>query len=199
MTVEAAEQALGILDRVAIEGAARAERSLTELMGQEIRIHAPQVRIGTELDACEAVGGPDTLVLGSYLSVAGDVTAHVMLLFPVPKALEIVDLMSGQDLGTATEVDDYARSAIGELGNIVGSAFINALADAAKLILHPSPPLVVHDMANALVTSVYAEILQQGSVVMIDTVFEDGNGNIAGLLVVAPDPECMPQILEIVQ
>ena len=73
------------------------------------------------------------------------------------------------------EPDELAASAIGELGNIVGSAFVNALADRARtLILHPSPPTILNDMAVALVESVYAEILSQGGeVVMIDTVFED--------------------------
>jgi chemotaxis protein CheC len=87
---------------------------------------------------------------------------------------------------------------VGELGNIVGSAFINALADQANLILHPSPPQVVHDMAVALVQSVYAEVMSQGGdVVMIDTVFQDGTGNVSGLLIVAPDPAALPRVLGI--
>lgn len=82
-----------------------------------------------------------------------------------------------------------ACSAVAELGNIVGSAFVNALADRLNLILHPSPPQVIHDMAIALVETVYAEVLSQdGEVVMMDAVFEDQKGQTAGLLIVAPDP-----------
>ncbi|HMO53083.1 MAG TPA: chemotaxis protein CheC, partial [Tepidiformaceae bacterium] len=97
-----------------------------------------------------------------------------MLLFPESRALECVDLMCGQRPGTTTDADELAQSAIGELGNIVGSAFVNALADDLNLILHPSPPSILHDMAIALVESVYAEVLSQGGdVVMMDAVFED--------------------------
>ena len=111
-----------------------------------------------------------------------------MLLFPVKRALECVDLMCGQAVGTSVEPDELSESAIGELGNIVGSAFINALADHMNLILHPSPPTVIHDMAIALVQSVYAEVLSQGGdVVMMDAIFEDLAGKTAGLLIV-PDP-----------
>jgi chemotaxis protein CheC len=82
-----------------------------------------------------------------------------------------------------------ACSAISELGNIVGSAFVNALADHLNLVLHPSPPQLLHDMAIALVETVYAEVLSQGGdVVMMDAVFEDQKGRTAGLLIVAPDP-----------
>ncbi|HML98778.1 MAG TPA: chemotaxis protein CheC [Tepidiformaceae bacterium] len=174
---------------VARDGAVRAGRGLSGLMGQQISIHVPNVRVGTKGDACDAVGGEESIVLGAYLSISGDITGHVMLLFPVPRALECVDLMCGQAPGTTTEPDELAQSAVGELGNIVGSAFVNALADDVNLILHPSPPSIIHDMAIALVESVYAEVLSQGGeVVMMDAVFEDEKGRTAGLLIVAPDP-----------
>ncbi|MCC6381153.1 MAG: chemotaxis protein CheC [Dehalococcoidia bacterium] len=188
----------GTLSRVARDGAARAGRGLTGLMGQEIAIHVPQVRLGTRADACDAVGGPETVVLGSYLSITGDISGHIVLLFPVERALACVDLMCGQPAGTTREADEIACSAIGELGNIVGSAFVNALADHAGLALHPSPPSILNDMALALVETVYAEVLSQGGdVVMIDTVFEDARGQTTGLLIVAPDPVCMPHLREL--
>lgn len=192
---DTAEQLVEILSVVAHDGAIRAGRGLSGLMGQEIVIHVPSVRSGTKADACVAVGGEESVVLGAYLSISGDITGHVMLLFPLARALECVDLMCGQPAGTTTEPDELAQSAIGELGNIVGSAFVNALADRVNLILHPSPPTIVNDMAVALVQSIYAEILSQGGdVVMIDTVFEDHTGKTAGLLIVAPDPACLGRL-----
>jgi chemotaxis protein CheC len=186
---------ISTLSSVAKDGAFRAGRGLSGLMGQEIAIHVPNVRIGTKSDACDAVGGEETLVLGAYLSVSGDITGHVMLLFPVARALQCVDLMCGQPAGTTTEPDELAESAIGELGNIVGSAFVNALADHVNLILHPSPPTVIHDMAIALVESIYAEVLSQGGdVVMMDAIFEDHSGRTAGLLIVAPDPSSLDRL-----
>ena len=190
-----AQQLVTTLSTVAREGAIRAGRGLSGLMGQEITIHIPSVRVGTKADACDAVGGEESIVLGTYLTIAGDITGHVMLLFPEKRALECVDLMCGQAPGTTTEAGELAESAIGELGNIVGSAFVNALADHVNLVLHPSPPAIVHDMAIALVQTIYAEVLSQGGdVVMIDTVFEDHSGNTAGLLIIAPDPVCLPRL-----
>ncbi len=192
------EELIATLTQVARDGAFRAGRGLSGLMGQEIKIHVPNVRSGTKADACDAVGGEEALVLGAYLSISGDITGHVMLLFPVSRALECVDLMCGQPVGTTVEPDELAESAVGELGNIVGSAFINALADYANLILHPSPPTVIHDMAIALVESVYAEVLSQGGdVVMMDAIFEDPSGRSAGLLIVAPDPVSVDRIRKV--
>ena len=189
------EQLMATLSTVSRDGAFRAGRGLSGLMGQEIAIHVPNVRLGTKADACDAVGGEEELVLGAYLSFSGDITGHVMLLFPVSRALVCVDFMCGQKPGTTTEPDELSESAIGELGNIVGSAFINALADHMNLILHPSPPNVIHDMAIALVQSVYAEVLSQGGdVVMMDAIFEDHSGRTAGLIIVAPDPVSLDRL-----
>lgn len=192
------DELITTLSAVARDGAFRAGRGLSGLMGQEIQIHVPNVRSGTKSDACDAVGGEEANVLGAYLTISGDITGHVMLLFPVGRALECVDLMCGQPVGTSTEPDELAESAIGELGNIVGSAFINALADHANLILHPSPPTVINDMAIALVQSIYAEVLSQGGdVVMMDAIFEDHTGHTAGLLVVAPDPISLDRLRKV--
>ena len=136
------------------------------------------------------------MVLGAYLSFSGDITGHIVLLFPEKRALECADLMCGQPIGTTTEIDELTESDIGELGNVVGSGFINALADLSNLILHPSPPTIVHDMAIAMVQTLYAEIMmQEGQVVMMDTVFEDKGGQTAGLLILAPDPSTLSTII----
>jgi len=175
-----ADQLVITLSAVARDGAIRAGRGLSGLMGQKIAIHVPHVRMGTKADACDAVGGRRASSSGRTSGSAG-YHRSCDAAFPVARALECVDLMCGQPPGTTTEPDDLARSAIGELGNIVGSAFVNALADRVNLILHPSPPTIVHDMAIALVETVYAEVLSQGGdVAMIDTEFEDHKGRSAG-------------------
>lgn len=189
------DQLIATLSSVARDGAFRAGRGLSGLMGQEIVIHVPNVRLGTRDDACDSVGGEESLVMGAYLAITGDITGHAMLLFPTRRALQCVDIMCGQRPGTTSEPNELAESAIGELGNIIGSAFINALADHMNLSLHPTPPTVVHDMAVALVDTVYAEVLSQGGdVVMMDAIFEDRAGRAAGLLIVAPDPASLSRL-----
>ena len=183
-----------LLKRAAKDGARRAERGLGRLVGQHITVEVPSIRFGTKWDACDALGGAEQVALGAYFEVDGDFAGHVMLLFPERQALDCVDLMSGNSPGTAT-LDDLAESAITELGNIVGSAFVNALADTAALTLQPSPPVLVHDMAMALIESVYAEILISGNdIVILDTLFEDRAGRTAGLLIVAPDAAALQKL-----
>ena len=153
----------------------RAGRGLSGLMGQEIAIHVPNIRVGTRADACDAVGGPEAVVLGAYLSISGDITGHVMLLFPESRALR----MRRPDVRADTGHDDRGRMSwpARRLANW-GISSVRRLSTPSptemNLVLHPSPPTVVNDMAIALVQTVYADILSQGGeVVMMDAIFED--------------------------
>jgi chemotaxis protein CheC len=52
--------------------------------------------------------------------------------------------------------DEVALSALGEIGNIVGTSYINALAGMTGMEIEPTPPATATDMLGALVASVLA-------------------------------------------
>jgi chemotaxis protein CheC len=52
--------------------------------------------------------------------------------------------------------DALAPSALGEIGNIIGASYINALSAMTGLVLEPEPPLSATDMLAAIVASVLA-------------------------------------------
>ena len=108
--IETSSVVTDLMIRVARDGAVRAGRGLSGLVGQEITIHVPSVRMGTTAEACNEVGGGEAVVLGAYLQISGDISGHVMLLFPVNRAVECADLMCGNPVGTTTEPDDLVRS-----------------------------------------------------------------------------------------
>jgi chemotaxis protein CheC len=53
--------------------------------------------------------------------------------------------------------DEIGLSALMEIGNIVGSSYINALAGMTGLAVEPTPPAAATDMLAAIVQSVLAE------------------------------------------
>jgi chemotaxis protein CheC len=58
------------------------------------------------------------------------------------------------ELDAGTEI---GRSALNEMANIVGSAYISALGAIARLELEPAPPQVATGSLGAIVESVIAE------------------------------------------
>ena len=73
---------------------------------------------------------------------------------------ELIDLQIGLVPGSTRNLGEMELSVMGEMGNITGSFFLNALADATNLTLAPSPPAVMVDMAGAILDIALAEIMK---------------------------------------
>ena len=52
---------------------------------------------------------------------------------------------------------EEGRSAIGEICNILGTSYVNALAQMTGLEVEPRPPATTFDMIGAIVSSVLAQ------------------------------------------
>ena len=87
---------------------------------------------------------------GICLGVEGDMPATVLLLLKPEDAEKLCGM-----LGLPPD-SELAPSALGEIGNIVGTSYLNALAGMAGISIEPSPPATVTDMLGAIVESVLA-------------------------------------------
>ncbi|HEY8417204.1 MAG TPA: chemotaxis protein CheX [Limnochordales bacterium] len=118
------------------------------------RLHwTAEVRISRHrLAELPALCGPeDTPVAAAFFEVTGDLTGYLLLAIPEEPARQIVDELLGT-VGPAAD-EELVNSTIGELGNVVGSAFLNALADRFGRRVAPSPPQVAWDMVGALLST----------------------------------------------
>lgn len=123
-------------------------------------------------------GGPEALVVGIYLGIEGDLSGHLMLLFAAESAAKVVDMLMEQPEGSTQEIDELALSALGEAGNVTGSAYLNTLANRTGLKIIPSAPAVVMDMAGAILQSVVAELYLFGNeVLVVGTEFNSVTGH----------------------
>ena len=104
-------------------------------------------------------------------------------------AFDLVDLLLGQAPGTTKELSDMEQSVLGEVGNIMGSFFLNHLANTTGQALQPSPPAVLMDMAGAILEVATVSVLEQSEYTyVIDTVFETSDRQVAGTFLVMPIP-----------
>src|SRR4029077_17651126 len=83
--------------------------------------------------------------------VAGDLDATVVLLFDPTSAKTVCSL-----LGVDPADSEMSLSALGEVGNILGSSYIGAMGQMAGLELEPTPPAALADMLGAIVATALA-------------------------------------------
>jgi chemotaxis protein CheC len=150
--------ALRELANIASGGAATA---LSQMLGQEVELNVPRALALGLADAVDAAGSPDEVVSGIVLGLEGDIDGLVLLLVPMSDAQTLCQLL-GVDAGT--EVGD---SALAEIGNILGTSYLNAIASMTGLDLMPTPPFVATDLLGAIVASVLAQSAGESDIALV--------------------------------
>jgi chemotaxis protein CheC len=112
-------------------------------------------------EAVDSAGPAEQDVTAIVLGIVGEMQGTVLLLVPPADA----DAMCRM-LGVEPD-DEFALSALGEIGNIVGTSYINALAGMTGMDIEPTPPSTTTDMLGALVASVLAGAAMSGDVALM--------------------------------
>lgn len=158
-----------------------------------IHLKDPRLEFLPLTEVPSVAGGPATVVAAVYVGIEGDLSGHVMILFRSESALRVVDMLMEQPAGTTSELDELGASALAEVGNVVGSAFLNALSDRTGLTIVPTTPAVVVDMAGAILQAVVTELYLNGDeVLMVETTF---NEEVPGHYLLMPDQESMAKLM----
>jgi chemotaxis protein CheC len=138
-----------------------AATSLSQMLGREVDLNVPKAFALPLADAVDASGDPAGDVTGIALTVEGDVEGVVLLLVKPEGAATLCQLL-GVEPGT--EVGD---SALGEIGNILGAAYLMALSSMTGLSMLPGTPHVLNDLLGAIVASVLAQTVGHGDTALV--------------------------------
>jgi chemotaxis protein CheC len=181
---------LDALRELANIGSGNASTALSSMLGRTVDITVPSAFMLPMAEAVGTIGDPEAEATGVVLGVLGDMPASVLLLFS-PRDAELMCGLLGVEAGT-----EIGTSALMEIGNIVGSSYINALAEMTGLALEPSPPAAATDMLGAIVQTVLAERAGAGDMALLldsDLVVEREDCSVSFLLV--PDQGGVEQML----
>lgn len=142
------ETQLDALRELANIGSGQAAAALSTMLGHPVDISVPTAAALPLAEAVAVAGNPDEPRHGILVPIVGEFEAAVVLLVPEPDA---VQLCSVYDLDPNGE---DGASFLGEIGNILGTSYINVLAEMCGMDMEPAPPQVVHDMLGAILASV---------------------------------------------
>ena len=182
---------------LASDGTRSAVSGLSGFVGVEITITALDLKIIPAAQAADLVGGAENEVVVIYVAMTGGATGHMMLIYPIPVAFGLVDMLFGEEPGTTEELGEMEASALQEMGNVTGSFFMNAVADNTGLRLMPSPPTVMMDMAGAILDAALAEVMtDREELFVMETVFSTKDREIRGMLLVLPTAEFMDIMIQ---
>lgn len=150
------EKFIETIQTVAGAGIHNAARGFSGLLGHQVEVSQSKVRVVPLLEIPKLAGGLENEAVGIYLRAEGDLAGQMMLIVPYHKALEMVDLLLNQPAGTTQRLGSLERSALGEVGNLTGTFFLNTVAQITGIEIRPTPPAVMVDMVGAILDIIIA-------------------------------------------
>lgn len=147
MTPRYTELQLDALRELANIASGNAATALSQMLGREVALNVPRVLALPLADAVDAVGSPDEATTSVVIPLDGDIEGVVLLLLE-PRGAEALCRLLGVDAW-----DEIGESALREIGNILGTSCLNALASMTGLHMEPRPPHLTTDMLGAIVSS----------------------------------------------
>ena len=191
MSIEYTDLQLDALRELANIGSGKASTALSMLLGRSVDIDVPTARALSFADAVEATGDYEQEITGIVLGIVGDLDGVVLLLVS-PADADALCQMLGVEPGS-----EYVPSALGEVGNIVGSSYINALAEMTGMAIEPTPPATATDMLGAIVETVLAGQAHAGDVaLMLDTDLRVEGEDCSIAFVLVPSESGVEELLE---
>jgi chemotaxis protein CheC len=174
------ELQLDALRELANIGSGTASTALSGMLGRPVDISVPKAEALPFAEAVDAAGDAEAEITGIVLGIMGEMNGTVLLLVPPADADKLCRM-----LGVEPD-DEFALSALGEIGNIVGTSYINALASMTGMEIEPTPPGTATDFLGAIVESVLAGAAMNGDVALLldsNLVVEGEDCSISFLLV----------------
>ncbi len=173
--------------KLAKVGSTTAVSGLSQMVNKDFTVTALNIEEVSMRNATNLIGKADEKVIGIYLLFSGNTSGQILLAFDPQTAYDMVDMAMGSDQGSTSSLGEMERSVLGEMGNIVGTFFLNGVADCVGLRLMPSPPAVVEDMAGAVIGSVLAEAFDENeSIFVIKLLFSSTLKEVEGRFLVLP-------------
>lgn len=178
-------------------GAGNAATALSMLLSKKITIKVPRIRIIPFDDVSKSVGGPEKLVVGIFMRINGDIDGNILIVISEQDAYSLIETLLNVKRDKNCGFSDMEKSALTELGNIVGSSYIVALSELTKLSLKISVPSLAFDMAGAIISfplSLYGYL--GDTAFLLDTEFSEGLAGIKLHYLLIPDDESLKLLLK---
>ena len=169
-------------------GTGNAATALSGVLGCEVRITMPEVRIMGYNEAIDWIGGPEIITAGVLVRLDGELKGIMLSV----QQLDFINLVLSRTVGQVVEdysqLTDLDRSALVEVGNIMISTFINALSGLADLTITLTVPAFAVDMQGAILAVPMAEYGGQSDYIMtIGADFICNQGAVPCHLLLSPD------------
>lgn len=123
-------------------GVSRAAANLGIMVGSEVLLSVPTVKIITREQTTAIIGGPTGRLVAVHQSFEGALSGRSLLIFPETQSLELVRAITGGGL-PLEDIIGLEQEALAETGNIILNGCLAAIANMLAQTLQISLPEIL--------------------------------------------------------
>lgn len=188
------EQVRNALTELGNIGAGNATTSLSVLLSSRLTMTAPIVKLYDFNELENALGGPETSVVGVLSRLNGPINAMILFVLGLDDAKNLASVMLGTELEWH---GDMGISAIGEIANILIGSYVASLGNLSGMELRYSQPQICIDMAGAILSVPCIEYgMISDKALLINSGFKAGNQEINGYIMLISEMHSFDQLLQ---
>ena len=184
-TEQLSEQVKDALTELGNIGAGNATTSLSVLLSSKLSMSAPTVKLYDFNELENALGGPETSVVGVFSRLHGSFNAMILFVLGLDDARHLSEVLLGQTQDWHSEM---GMSAIGEIANILIGSYVASLENLSGMELRYSQPQIL-----SVPCIEYGMVSDKA--LLINSGFKAGNQEIDGYIMLISEMHSFDQLL----
>ncbi len=175
------QEILKVWQKASIPALTTAGRALKQFSGLDFGVTETEVTVvpwSTMADRLKRTF-PNPLY-AVHLEAVGLFQAHILMSFSDANAGRLVSALMGEPVDLP--LDTMGLSALGEVGNVVGTAFLNVFSDMFQSVWEPTTPRVLLTTAEELIR----EVSPGTRVLLTEALFQVTDEEVSAEIVVVP-------------
>lgn len=189
--------AIDALREIGNIGSGNAANSLSAMLGKPVAMTVPTIHVMDYEAVINEIGGPEKIMTAILVEFKGDIKGMMMFLLDNKFAQIVVNTFMGKENIDALTMDETDSSAVKEMGNIMGGAYLSALAAMAEFTVQMDPPSLTVDMSGALMNAPMVMLDEVGDkVLFIEDNFKVDNVLVDAHILLIPEMESLDILMK---
>ncbi len=178
-------------------GTGNAATALSGLLGIEVEMTIPEVKILGYNEAVDSLGDPEDMVSGVLVQMSGDVSGVMLFITNLEFINEVLKHVLHSNISCYEEIGELEISAVTEVGNIIISSYILSLSKLADLSISLSVPGFAINMLGGIMTVPMAEFgYESDKLMMISGKCIIGGKHVESNLLMLPDIHSLNYLMD---
>ncbi|MCC0656445.1 chemotaxis protein CheC [Clostridioides sp. ES-S-0123-01] len=177
-------------------GSGNAITALASMINSKIEVLIPMVKILEYNEATNLLGGPENKVVCILLDMKGDINGIFMFLLDESITKLMLNSLFNKDEAFLDEITGIEISAIKEIGNIMASSYVNAIASMLNMNISISVPDMCIDMVGAVLNVPMIRFSDVGDkILFIENKFKNSDNYFISHILMIPEMDSLKDIL----